>query len=59
MTCETCGAAVSLESSEGGTKRGQFTEQYNCANGHSGMVSGEAGEPADAWSRTGAVFNAY
>jgi len=56
MLCETCGAAVSLEESEGGTKSGKFSETYECANGHMGWISGEASNPASEWNRTGQVF---
>lgn len=57
--CETCGAAVTLEDQSGGTTEGSFTEVYECANGHTGRVSGEASNPPHYWNRTGAVFNDY
>jgi hypothetical protein len=57
--CSTCGAPTTLETSEGGTTEGKFSEVYECANGHTGRVSGRAEAPAQEWNRTGAVFNDY
>lgn len=57
MTCATCGAATVLDTQEGGTTEGRFTERYECANGHVGHVRGEASAPATEWRRSGAVFN--
>lgn len=59
MPCTTCGAPTELTHSDGGTTTGSFTEKYECTNGHSGRISGEASNPPHYWTRTGAVFNDY
>lgn len=59
MTCATCNAATHIKTSEGGTTEGQFVEVHECANGHTGRVSGDAAAPAKSWNRTGRVFNDY
>lgn len=56
--CDTCGAAVTMVDSEGGTTEGVFNEEYECANGHRGWVRGEASAPAQEWDRYGSVFGA-
>jgi len=57
MTCEFCNAAVSIKTSEGSTTHGQFKEVYECANGHQGIVTGNAGHPPKSWRKSGMVFN--
>jgi hypothetical protein len=57
--CETCGAPTTIKTSDGGTTNGDFTEVHECANGHTGRVSGDAGASPAAWNRTGQVFNDY
>jgi hypothetical protein len=56
MTCKKCNAATQVVESTGGIERGEFTETHECANGHTGTVSGDASDPPHLWSRTGEVF---
>jgi len=56
MSCAKCGAATKVQRSTGGTSVGdEFVETRECANGHTGRVSGVVGSPED-WTRTGTVF---
>jgi len=56
MSCAKCGAATKVQRSTGGTNPGdEFVETRECANGHTGRVRGEVGEP-EGWTRTGPVF---
>jgi len=57
MTCNKCGAAVSMNTQSGGTEEGYFTEEYECVNGHRGFIEGEASNPANEWNRYGTVFD--
>jgi len=59
MSCETCNAAVTITDSTEHTGEGSFREQHECANGHTGRVTGDESEPPTAWNRTGAVFEDY
>ena len=56
MPCETCGAATKIVQTPEARETGNFTEEYECANGHKGFVSGREEEPAQNWNRYGAVF---
>lgn len=58
MTCNACGAAVTTVDSTGSVKSGWFEEQYECANGHVGWVSGQAETPPIEWRKRGSVFKA-
>ena len=60
MKCKQCGAAIGMTSDSGGTEQGdEFTEQYECNNGHTGTISGTVGDSVDEWTFTGAIFNEY
>lgn len=60
MTCEQCGAAMVISDSNGGTNPGDtFTEYWECANGHTGTVSGTVGDEVQSWNRSGPVFTEY
>jgi hypothetical protein len=52
--CATCGAAYSIEDTD--TDGAEFTEQHECANGHTGTVSGVEGDPVGEWDVSGRVF---
>lgn len=54
--CATCGAAITIVDASGNTKKGEFYEQYECANGHIGRISGDCNKHSSAWTHTGAVF---
>jgi len=57
MKCDKCGNAVSQIDNTGGTNPGdEFTETYECANGHLGHISGTVGNSPDKWTKTGAIF---
>lgn len=58
MTCAKCNAAVSLEDSTPHEGEGRFREEYQCAHGHTGVVTGKEEEPASRWDRYGSVFQA-
>lgn len=55
--CNTCGATTKVVASAGGTKSGLFRERYECANGHTGTITGNAEQPAKHWNRYGEVFD--
>lgn len=57
MPCKYCGSPTKVVASTGGIKSGEFTERYECTQGHIGHIRGDAGSP-ESWRRTGAVFNA-
>jgi hypothetical protein len=57
MTCAKCNAATKVAESEGATREGPFTEKHECANGHTGTISGRAEERPKTWEKTGPVFN--
>jgi len=57
MPCNKCGEATTLVESSGATEHGAFEEQYECANGHTGTVKGEASEMPEKWDRYGSVFS--
>lgn len=57
MACETCGGAVQMIDSDGATRTGSFSEEYECVNGHRGYVRGRAENPAQSWTRYGQVFD--
>jgi len=57
MVCQACGAAVRIRESEGDVWHGPFTELYECANGHTGTVSGNAQNGPSEWDRNGTVFD--
>jgi len=56
MTCSTCNAATKLTDSTPHNGEGRFTEQYECANGHTGRITGEEEAPPTEWDRYGSVF---
>jgi len=54
MTCNRCGAVLELVESSGGTKSGEFTEEYECVQcSGRGMIAGDAGESPRSWRKTG------
>jgi len=54
MTCNRCGAVLELVDQSGGTKSGEFTEEYECVEcGGRGMIAGDAGESPRGWRQTG------
>jgi len=55
MPCNICGCATTTIKSEGGIVEGEFTEVVECANGHTGTITGEAGNPK-SWNYNGQVF---
>jgi len=57
MVCMKCGAAVRCRDSEGDVWAGEFTETYECANGHTGIVTGDARNGPSEWDRNGTVFD--
>jgi hypothetical protein len=56
MTCETCGCAVHITDSTPAKSSGRFREEYECASGHTGWVTGQEDAHPDEWRRGGAVF---
>lgn len=56
MTCEQCNAPTQIVEQSGGTKEGNFKEEYECVNGHKGWIRGDASAPPQEWRRTGSVF---
>jgi hypothetical protein len=57
MTCAKCNAATEIVETEGAIREGPFTEKYECANGHTGTISGRAEKRPTTWEKTGVVFN--
>jgi len=57
MPCNECGAPTKVVDQHGGTKSGSFVENWECANGHTGTVKGEASEMPQKWDRYGSVFS--
>jgi len=55
--CNKCGEPTQIVEQSGGTKSGHFEEQYECVNGHTGRISGEASDSPQAWDRYGKVFD--
>ena len=58
MPCETCNAAVVITDSSEHTGEGRFKERYECANGHTGTISGREEDAPSQWSKYGQVFDA-
>lgn len=57
MSCATCNAAAGITDSTEHTGEGRFVEKYECANGHTGRITGNEEAPPTEWKRMGPVFN--
>jgi len=55
MTCNKCGAAVMPVDVPEPEETGTFVEEWECANGHKGYVSGREEEPPAKWNKAGAI----
>jgi len=56
MTCAKCGAGTTIVETPPARDEGEFTEEWECSNGHKGYVSGREEESPTKWDRYGAVF---
>lgn len=57
MPCEKCGCAVEAVDSTPHSGEGTFREEWECANGHKGFITGREEEPPATWQKLGVVFN--
>ncbi len=56
-TCHKCGTrmwATQVKTPTG--PKDSFKTRYDCANGHSGTLEGQAGTPESEWAHYGAVW---
>ena len=54
LSCAQCGAAMALTDST--DDNGEFREEYECANGHTGWFTGDEDDYPESWEFDGAVF---
>jgi len=60
MSCQQCGAPLEMTEETGGTKAGQFREEYECVQCNAtGAITGQAEAPATEWRHTGSALNDY